>query len=83
MPSNLFRRRSLLKGASILSASALGSGFTLGTGLRPAAAAPLPAEDYKSLDLEGAKLTLLANAAHGKSWSYISALFNKQTGGLM
>jgi ABC-type glycerol-3-phosphate transport system substrate-binding protein len=79
MSSTAFRRRRFLRGASILSASAIASGL----GLRTARAATLPAEDYKSLNLEGVRLTLLANAAHGKSWSYISALFKKQTGGTL
>jgi multiple sugar transport system substrate-binding protein len=83
MAYRLVHRRSILKGAGILSTSAISGAFGLGSGLRAARAAELPAEDYKSFDLEGVRLTLLANAAHGKSWSYISALFKKETGGTL
>jgi multiple sugar transport system substrate-binding protein len=74
-------RRALFKRSAALAALAAGAGLIAGN--RPAFAEALPPDDLTHFDLEGKTVTLLANAAHGKSWSHISDLFKKQTGGIL
>ena len=75
-------RRQFLKQTGLLSSAAAGASF-LPSLSRAAPAAAIPGKEVTTLDLEGVTLTLLANAAHGKSWEHISELFKKQTGGTL
>lgn len=50
---------------------------------RAATTPALPAGDAGKQDFQGVTLTLLANAAHGKSWDHIADLFKTQTGGTL
>jgi multiple sugar transport system substrate-binding protein len=75
-------RRRFLQHAGAFSAAVAGGGFLSSQG-RAAVASTLPAKEVTGFDLEGVTLTLLANAAHGKSWEHISELFKKQTGGTL
>jgi multiple sugar transport system substrate-binding protein len=74
-------RRAFLKRAGAVSAVVFGAAAF--PGLARAATAALPADDLKGFGLDGVTVTLLANAAHGKSWDHISDLFKRQTGGIL
>ena len=74
-------RRALFKRSAALATLTAGSGLM--SHISAASADELPPDDLTKFDLDGKTITLLANAAHGKSWSHISDLFKKQTGGIL
>jgi hypothetical protein len=60
-------RRALFKRSAALATLTAGSGLM--SHISAASADELPPDDLTKVDLEGKTITLLANAAHGKSWS--------------